>query len=63
MPHAAGLNAAVRQESTGSKLGDYGPANFQLAHLACNLGKNNATEAQFHDWLEIAKAATDPLTN
>jgi hypothetical protein len=46
-----------------SKLGDYGPANFQLAHLACNLGKNNATEAQFHDWLEIAKAATDPLTN
>lgn len=46
-----------------SKLGDYGPANFQLAHLACNLGKNNATEAQFHDWLEIAKAATDPLTS
>jgi hypothetical protein len=46
-----------------SKLGDYGPANFQLAHLACNLGKNSATEAQFHEWLEIAKAATDPLTN
>ena len=46
-----------------SKLGDYGPANFQLAHLACNLGKNNATETQFRDWLEIAKAATDPVTS
>lgn len=44
-----------------SKLGDYGPANFQLAHLACNLGKNNASEAQFHEWLEIAKAANEPV--
>lgn len=46
-----------------SKLGDYGRENFQLVHLACNLGKNNATEAQFHEWLELAKAATDPVTN
>ncbi len=44
-----------------SAIGDYGPQNFQLAHLACNLGKNNATEAQFDEWLEIVKSATEPI--
>ena len=43
-----------------SAIGDYGPQNFQLAHLACNLGKNNATEAQFDEWLQIVKSATEP---
>lgn len=43
-----------------SALGDYGPKNFQLVHLACNLGKNNATEAQFDEWLGIVKSATEP---
>lgn len=42
-----------------SKLGDYGPANFQLVHLACNLGKNNATETEFAEWLEVVKSAME----
>jgi len=37
-----------------SASGSYGPENFQLAHLGCNLGKNNATTAQFLEWLHIA---------
>jgi hypothetical protein len=37
-----------------SDSGDYGPKNFQLAHLACNLGKNNASVAQFEEWLNVA---------
>jgi hypothetical protein len=39
-----------------SASGSYGPENFQLAHLACNLAKNNATEEQFQEWLDIASA-------
>jgi hypothetical protein len=46
-----------------SKVGDYGPANFQLVHLACNLGKNNATEAQFDEWLQIVTSATEPVVD
>jgi hypothetical protein len=46
-----------------SKVGDYGPDNFQLVHLACNLGKNNATESQFDEWLQIVKSATEPTVN
>jgi hypothetical protein len=37
-----------------STCGSYGPENFQLAHLACNLAKNNATVAEFQEWLDIA---------
>ncbi|WP_419804086.1 hypothetical protein [Terriglobus sp.] len=37
-----------------SSLGDYGPDNYQLVHLGCNFAKNNATEEQFRNWLEIA---------
>jgi hypothetical protein len=37
-----------------SKCGSYGRENFQLAHLACNLAKNDATVAQFQEWLNIA---------
>lgn len=37
-----------------SRLGSYGPENFQLAHLACNLAKNDATVAQFQEWLSLA---------
>ncbi len=42
-----------------SASGSYGPENFQLAHLACNLAKNNASVAQFQEWLSIA--APHPL--
>lgn len=37
-----------------SKCGSYGPENFQLAHLACNLAKNDASVAQFQEWLSVA---------
>jgi hypothetical protein len=37
-----------------SESGSYGPENFQLAHLACNFAKNNATVAQFQEWLSVA---------
>jgi hypothetical protein len=37
-----------------SKCGSYGPENFQLVHLACNLAKNDASVAQFQEWLDIA---------
>jgi hypothetical protein len=37
-----------------SRLGSYGPENFQLAHLGCNLAKNDATVAQFQEWLHLA---------
>ena len=39
-----------------STCGSYGPGNFQLAHLACNLAKNDATVEQFQEWLSIASA-------
>jgi hypothetical protein len=40
-----------------SSKGDYGPENYQLVHLACNLGKNNATYEQFQEWIEIVRRA------
>ncbi len=56
----------VSPDRKDSASGSYGPENFQLAHLGCNLAKNNATEAEFHAWLEVAaeqllagRAATD----
>ena len=39
-----------------SASGSYGPENFQLGHLACNLAKNNAPMTQFREWLNIASA-------
>jgi len=39
-----------------SACGSYGPENFQLAHLACNLAKNNAAVAHFREWLNVASA-------
>jgi hypothetical protein len=41
-----------------SQIGEYGPDNFQLVHLACNLAKNQFTTKEFTDWLTIASAAT-----
>jgi hypothetical protein len=38
-----------------SGLGDYGPLNLKLAHLACNLGKNAASVAEYHEWLKIMR--------
>jgi hypothetical protein len=36
-----------------SSIGDYGPENLQLAHLACNLGKNAASVEEFREWLGL----------
>jgi hypothetical protein len=38
-----------------SSLGDYGPDNLRLAHLACNLGKNAASVDEFQEWLEMMR--------
>ena len=43
-----------------SSSGDYGPNNFQLVHLACNLAKNRFTVAEFHEWLALASAGIAP---
>jgi len=40
-----------------SSLGDYGPENLRLAHLACNLGKNAASVAEFGEWLGLLREA------
>jgi hypothetical protein len=42
-----------------SAVGSYGPENFQLAHLACNLAKNNATVEQFEEWLRLVRGVTN----
>jgi hypothetical protein len=44
----------VSPDRIDSKSGSYGPENFQLAHLGCNLAKNNVTEEQFREWLRTA---------
>lgn len=36
---------------------DYGPSNYQLVHLACNLGKNSASEEDFQGWLDVVRRA------
>jgi hypothetical protein len=41
-------------DRTDSKSGSYGPENFHLAHLACNLAKNDASVAEFEEWLSVA---------
>ncbi len=38
-----------------SSIDDYGARNLKLAHLACNLGKNASSVAEFQQWLEILK--------
>ena len=35
--------------------GDYGPDNYQLVHLACNLAKNDASASDFVDWLKMVR--------
>jgi hypothetical protein len=44
-----------------SLVGDYGPANFQIAHLACNLAKNSSSSTHFDEWIEIVRATADPI--
>jgi hypothetical protein len=39
-----------------SGIGDYGTENLRLAHLACNLGKNASSVAEFSEWLAIMRA-------
>jgi hypothetical protein len=41
-----------------SSVGSYGPENFHLTHLACNLAKSSATVGQFEEWLAAIKAAS-----
>jgi len=43
-----------------SSNGDYGPNNFQIVHLACNLAKNRFTVAEFQEWLTLASAGVAP---
>jgi hypothetical protein len=45
-----------RKDST---LGEYGPNNYQLVHLACNLAKNDATMELFEEWLTIVRGTAD----
>lgn len=40
-----------------SSIGDYGPENLRLAHLACNLGKNAASVEEFGEWVELLRQA------
>lgn len=40
-----------------SNIGDYGPENLRLAHLACNLGKNAASVAEFGEWLGLLRGS------
>jgi hypothetical protein len=42
-----------------SAIGSYGPENFHLAHLACNLAKSNATIAHFEEWLTLVRSLPD----
>ena len=41
-----------------SALGDYGPKNFHLSHLACNLGKSDASIDHFREWLNRIRSVT-----
>jgi hypothetical protein len=38
-----------------STIGDYGPENLKLAHLACNLGKNAASVSEYQEWLQVMR--------
>jgi hypothetical protein len=42
-----------------SSIGDYGPENLRLAHLACNLGKNAASVEEFKEWLGLLRDEQD----
>jgi len=37
-----------------SKLTSYGPENFQISHLGCNLAKNKFSIVEFQEWLQVA---------
>ena len=41
-------------DRTDSADGDYGPTNFQICHLACNLAKNSSSVEEYREWLETA---------
>ncbi len=47
----------ISGDRRNSSIGDYGPDNYQLVHFACNLAKNNASEAEFFDWLDVIRQA------
>jgi hypothetical protein len=49
----------VSGDRKDSALGDYGPSNYQLVHLACNYAKNNASEEQFQEWIDVVRSAVD----
>jgi hypothetical protein len=38
-----------------SSIANYGPENLKLAHLGCNLGKNDATVDEFSQWLAVLR--------
>jgi hypothetical protein len=45
-----------------SSIGSYGPENLRLAHLACNLGKNASSVAEFGEWLSLMRRAESTKT-
>ncbi len=38
-----------------SKNPSYGEENLQITHLACNLAKNDATAAEFEEWIQMIR--------
>jgi hypothetical protein len=53
------LQARITESPRNAVCRALGPENFQLAHLACNLAKNNAAVAQFQEWLNVAAARSN----
>lgn len=45
-----------------SSVGDYGADNLRLAHLACNLGKNASSVAEFGEWLNLIRKHDPSVT-
>jgi len=44
-----------------SSIPDYGPGNLRLAHLACNLGKNASSVAEFDEWLNLIRSSDSSI--
>lgn len=44
-----------------SSLPDYGLDNLCLAHLACNLGKNASSVAEFDEWLNLIRSSDSSI--
>lgn len=54
-PAAVNKLLQISVDRNDSKSESYGPENYQLVHLACNLAKNDATHESFIEWLELIR--------